>query len=182
MPRSLAWLIMVLLLAMAPLTILWTSQRAHRYYYPAIPGAVFTAMEFPVIREFERTGRYELSCDATHADVAFKVVAKEAGTGIPVRGFNFLTRLCHGSESQGYGFVIEEPGAYELSASSLSPGTEVHFGFVNTPAMARWTWIGILAGSCQIGLAIMLLRRLMFTRLPNEGIQDLSFDRENEEC
>ncbi len=174
MPRSLSWLLVVLLLAIAVVAVLWTSQRAHRYYYSDIPGDVFAGTDFPLDRDFQRTGRYEMSCDATLDDVIFKVVEKETGAVVAVHEFNFLTRLWHTSAYRGYGFSIEKPGLYELSSSSLSAGTEVHFGFVDTPAIARWTWIGMLLGSSLAGLAFLLLYRLMVVSLPAQQTGDLS--------
>ena len=170
MPRSLSWLLMVLLLAIAVVAVLWTSQRAHRYYYPGIPSEVYTGTDFPLDREFERTGRYEISCDAALDDVIFKVVEEKTGTAVEVQEFNFCTRLCHTSAYRGYGFSIEQPGLYELSSSSLPAETEVHFGFVDTPAIARWTYIGILLGSSLVGLAFLLFYRLMIASLPAQDL------------
>lgn len=170
MPRSLSWLLVVLLLAIAFVAVLWTSQRAHRYYYPGIPSEVYTGTDFPLDREFERTGRYEISCDAALGDVIFKVVEEKTGTAVEVHKFNFWTRLCHTSAYRGYGFFIEQPGRYELSSSLLPAETEVHFGFVDTPAIARWTYIGILLGSSLVGLAFLLLYRLMMTSLPAQDL------------
>ena len=170
MPRSLSWLLMVLLLAIAVVAVLWTSQRAHRYYYPGIPSEVYTGTDFPLDREFERTGRYEISCDAALDDVIFKVVEEKTGTAVEVYEFNFWTRLCHTSAYRGYGFSIEQPGLYELSSSSLPAETEVHFGFVDTPAIARWTYIGILLGSSLVGLAFLLFYRLMIAGLPAQDL------------
>jgi len=174
MPRSLSWLLVVLLLAIAVVVGLWTSQRAHRYYYPDIPGEVFTGTDFPQDRELPRTGRYEISCAAALDDVVFKVTEKKTGTTVEVHEFNFWTRLCHTSEYRGYGFSIEQPGLYELTSSSLPAGTEVHFGFVDTPAIARWMYIGILFGSSLAGLAFLLLYRLMVVSLPPQPAQDLA--------
>ncbi|MEC9003935.1 MAG: hypothetical protein VX644_11215 [Planctomycetota bacterium] len=170
MPRSLSWLLVVLLLAIAGVVGLWTSQRAHRYYYPDIPSELYTGTDFPLDREFERTGRYEISCDAALDDVIFKVVAEKTGAAVEVHEFNFWTRLCHTSEYRGYGFSIEQPGLYELTASSLPAGTEVHFGFVDTPAIARWMYIGILLGSSLAGLAFLLLYGLMIGSLPAQDL------------
>ena len=173
MPRSLSWLLVVLLLAIAVVAFLWTSQHAHSYYYPDVPGSLLGDTDFPVIREFERTGRYEMSCDATLDDVLFKVVEKETGAAVEVHEFNFLTRLCHTAEYHGYGFSIEKPGLYELSSSPLPVGTEVHFGFVDTPAIARWTYIGMLLGSSLAGLAFLLLYRLTVVNQPAQPAEDL---------
>jgi|GEM_PF-6414373 hypothetical protein len=174
MPRSLSWLLVVLLLAIAVVAVLWTSQRAHRYYYPDIASEVFAGTDFPLDRDFQRTGRYEISCDAALDDVVFKVIEKKTGAAVEVHEFNFLTRLWHTNAYRGYGFSIEQPGRYELSSSSLPAGTEVHFGFVDTPAIARWTWIGMLLGSSLAGLAFLMLYRLMVVSLPSQPSQDLT--------
>lgn len=173
MPRSLSWLLAVLLVAIAFVAVLWTSQRAHSYYYSDIPSDVFVGTDFPLDRDFQRTGRYEMSCDSALDDVLFKVVEKETGAAVEVHEFNLLTRLWHTAEYRGYGFAIEKPGVYELSSSSLPADTQVHFGFVDTPAIARWTWIGMLLVSSLIGLAILLLYRLMVVSLPAQPAGDL---------
>ena len=109
MSKGMMWLLMVVLLTVGVYVSIWTSDRAHQYYYPEIPGSLF--QDSSETFTFNRTGRYEITMPSELGDLTCHVVEKETGAEVSVHEFSMLSK------------VVQTTGSTSRCSSQRADGT-----------------------------------------------------------
>jgi hypothetical protein len=103
-------------------------------------------------------GRYELTYKQELGRLTFEIVSP-TGQPVEVKDFDWVTQLFHTQGWRGHAFVIDQPGAIQVTVKpwpSGATGSRVNLSSTDTEAIARWSGGEMLLSGLSCAVAMMI--------------------------